>query len=139
MTLHCYTVDWFCECFKKLPYMMQWKHTLVISFFGVQGGGGREGGGNSVVIFFSIYSKSLRKCTEKFWRSWKKFYINEIKLKEIWPPPIQLFCHLHSFLWDYKYIFPYYTHQCNSQEVKVNCGHLTLSMCPKWVAKPSLD
>lgn len=41
--------------------------------FGVRGGGwgggggkGREGGGNSVFTLFSIYSKSLRKCTEKF-------------------------------------------------------------------------
>lgn len=91
VTLHCFTVDWFCECFKEMPYMMEWKHILVISFFGVRGGGGgskgREVGGNSVFTFFSIYSKSLRKCTEKFWKSWKKFYINEIKLKEIWPPP----------------------------------------------------
>lgn len=50
--------------------MMQWKHTLVISFFGVRGGGkGREGGGNSVFTFFSIYSKSLRKCTENVLKS----------------------------------------------------------------------
>lgn len=63
--------------------MMQWKHTLVISFFGVRGGGdkGREGGGNSVFTFFSIYSKSLRKCTENVLKSFENHEKSSTSMK----------------------------------------------------------
>lgn len=67
--------------------MMQWKHTLVISFFGVRsgwvgvGGKGREGGGNSVFTFFSIYSKSLRKCTENVLKSFENHEKSSTSMK----------------------------------------------------------
>lgn len=67
--------------------MMQWKHTLVISFFGVRGGEwgrggkGREGGGNSVFTFFSIYYKSLRKCTENVLKSFENHEKSSTSMK----------------------------------------------------------
>lgn len=45
------------------------------------GGKGREGGGNSVFTFFSIYSKSLRKCTENVLKSFENHEKSSTSMK----------------------------------------------------------
>lgn len=54
-----YSEEWFCECFKEMPYMMEWKHILVISFFGVQGGGGVGRVEGIMWLFSSAFTPNL--------------------------------------------------------------------------------